>query len=140
MKKRNLLILGIVLTVLTLVSAPVGATSITFSGSSGSLAASAEFTLTGNTLSILLTNTSSADVLVPTDVLTGLFFNTGAAGLTPVSASLNGSSVFYGSIVNDVGEGWQYKSGISAHEENSGISAAGFGDSLDRMVISIVPR
>jgi hypothetical protein len=53
-----------------------------------------------------------------------VFFNT-TNSLTPVSASLNGSSVFYGSIVNNVGEGWQYKSGVSAQGKNSGISAAG---------------
>jgi hypothetical protein len=55
--------------------------------------------------------------------LTGIFFNmTGA--LTPVSASLNGSSVFYGSTTNP-GNGWGYASGVSAHGENSAISAAG---------------
>jgi len=59
-------------------------------------------------------------------VLTGLFFNT-TNPLTPVSASLNGSSVLYGSLVNNVGEGWQYKSGVSAQGKNSGISATGLG-------------
>jgi len=53
-----------------------------------------------------------------------VFFNT-THTLTPVSASLNGSSAFYGSIVNNVGEGWQYKSAVSAQGKNSGISAAG---------------
>jgi hypothetical protein len=102
------------------------ALSLTYAGSNGSLSASAFFTLSGSTLNIILTNTSSADVLVPTDVLTGVFFNT-THTLTPVSASLNGSSVFYGSIVHNVGEGWQYKSGVSAQGKNSGISAAGLG-------------
>ncbi len=125
MKKRNLLILGIIFTVVTLISAPVGATSITFTGSSGNLSASALFDLTGNTLTITLTNTSLADVLVPTDVLTGLFFDTNPAHtLTPVSASLNGSTVYYGSLT-DVGDGWGYGAGVSAHEENSAISASG---------------
>jgi len=100
--------------------------SLTFSGSSGSLAASATFTLTGSTLTVNLVNTSSADVLAPTDVLTGVFFNT-AHILTTSSASLNGSSVNYGSLVNNVGEGWQYGSPGGLHGKNSGISAAGLG-------------
>src|SRR4051812_37111885 len=80
--------------------------SITFAGSSGSLASSATFSLTGNTLTVKLVNTASADVLDPTDVLTGVFFNT-AHALTTVSASLNGSTAHYANIVNNVGEGWQ---------------------------------
>jgi hypothetical protein len=99
------------------------ADTITFSGSSGNLAASAVFDFTGTTLTITLTNTSSADVLVPTDVLTGLFFNT-THTLTPVSASLNGSSVFYGSTSNP-GDGWGYASSVSAQGENTAISASG---------------
>jgi hypothetical protein len=100
--------------------------SVTYSGSSGQYSASAVFTLTGSTLTIDLTNTSSADVLVPSDVLMAVLFNTSNL-LTPVSASLNGSTVFYGSLVNNVGEGWAYNSGFSAHGMNSGISAAGLG-------------
>ena len=100
--------------------------SVMYTGSSGSLAATAEFSLTGNTLTVTLTNTSLADVLVPTDVLTGVFFNT-TSTLTPNSAALNGSTVNYGSVNNNVGEGWAFNSGISAHGENSGISATGLG-------------
>jgi PEP-CTERM motif len=102
------------------------ASVITYSGSSGSLSASASFDLTGSSLLVTLTNTSSSDVLAPANVLTGVFFNT-IHTLTPVSASLNGSSVFYGSIVTDVGEGYQYKSGVSAQGKNSGISGTGLG-------------
>src|SRR2546422_4484391 len=102
------------------------ALSITYSGSSGSRSASALFDLSGSTLKVTLANISSSDVLVPTDVLTGVFFNT-THTLIPVSASLNGSSVFYGAIVNNVGEGWQYKSGVSVLGKNSGISATGLG-------------
>jgi len=100
--------------------------SIQYSGVSGTKSATADFDLTGSTLTITLTNTSTSDAMDPTDVLTGLFFNTTTL-LTPVSASLNGSTTFYGAIVNNVGEGWQYKSGISAQGKNSGISAAGLG-------------
>jgi len=115
-----------VLMLLLLVGSRVAQADITYTGSSGTLAASAVFNLTGNTLTITLANTSASDVLVPTDVLTGLFFDTSHT-LTPVSASLNGSTVYYGSIVNNVGEGWQYMGGISAHSENAGLSTAGLG-------------
>lgn len=59
-----------------------------------------------------------------------LFFDlSGVGALTPVSASLGSSTVFYGSIVNDVGEGWQYKSGTSGLPggQTEGISGAGYG-------------
>lgn len=103
------------------------ADSITFTGSSGNLSASALFTLSGNTLTVTLSNTSMMDVLVPTDVLTAVWFNT-SSSLNPLSASLNGSSVFYGSIGN-VGDGWGYYSGLAGAGQgmNSGITAAGFG-------------
>jgi hypothetical protein len=97
--------------------------SITFSGSSGSLSALADFELAGTMLTITLTNTSLADVLDPTHVLGGLYFNTGHA-LTPVSASLNGSTIFYGSTSNP-GDGWGYSSGVNAQGRNSAISSTG---------------
>jgi hypothetical protein len=96
---------------------------VVYTGSSGSLAASADFELSGNTLTVTLTNTSKADVLVPTDVLTGLFFNTTHV-LTPISAALNNSTAFYSTLGN-VGNGWGYASGVSADGENSAISASG---------------
>jgi hypothetical protein len=106
-----------------LASAGSGRADLLFSGSSGVFSASAQFDLTGNTLTVTLTNTSSADVLVPTDVLTGVFFNTTHA-LTPMSANLHGSSVHYGTLTN-VGDGWGYGSGLSAQGMNSAISATG---------------
>src|SRR5215831_19077096 len=99
----------------------------TFSFLSGTHAASALFSLTGTTLDVTLTNTSAFDVLEPTDVLTGLFFDTSSATghtLTPVSASLNGSTAFYASLSN-VGDGWGYASGVSANGKNSAISGTG---------------
>jgi hypothetical protein len=117
-----------VLLVMTLWVAPASATL--FTGSSGSLAASADFSLVGDTLTIVLTNTSTADVAAPADVLTGVFFNMTSGTLTPVSASLNGSTAFYAAIVNNVGEGWSYGSGFDpliTHGMTSGISVAGLG-------------
>lgn len=91
----------------------------TFSIDIGDHQAQAVFDLTGTTLKITLTNLSTAAVEDPTDVLTALFFSN-THSLTPVSANLNGSTVLFGSLVNNVGEGWQFLSG-------SGISAAGLG-------------
>lgn len=99
-----------------------------FSGSSGDLSAQVDFSLSGSTLTVTLINSSSSDVLVPTDILTGVFFDS-ADTLTPVSASLDGSTVYYGTITpgssSEVGNGWGYASGVSAHGENSAISAMG---------------
>jgi hypothetical protein len=116
-----------VLIVVLALAGHASADSVTFTGSSGNLSASALFNLSGNTLTVTLTNTSMTDVLVPTDVLTAVWFNT-TSSLLPVSASLNGSSVFYGSVGN-VGDGWGYYSGLGGGGQgmNNGITAAGFG-------------
>lgn len=111
------------------------AASLTFSGSSGSLAAQAVFSSDGaGKLTVVLTNTSSADVLVPIDVLTGVFFDVNGVGtLTPYSALLtSGSSVFHdpdgqpaGGVV---GGEWAYKDGLAApHGATEGISSSGLG-------------
>jgi hypothetical protein len=103
------------------------ASAITYSGSSGNLAAAVTFSLTGNNLTVTLSNTSLSDVKVPQDVLLAVWFDA-THSLSPVSASLNGSSVFYGSLTN-VGDGWGYYSALAGggHGMNNGITAAGFG-------------
>jgi hypothetical protein len=92
-----------------------------FSGSSGTLAGQATFSIVGSSLQVQLTNTSSSDVLVPADVLTAVFFDIslGAPTLTPSQAILDpGSSVFYDSDGQPaggiVGGEWAYKAGIAA--------------------------
>ena len=110
--------------------------TLVFTGSSGSLSAEAEFSLSGSTLTVTLRNTSLADVLIPTDVLTGVFFTT-AHTLTPVSASLGGSTVYYGSI-SDLGGGWGYASPVSAQGENSAISASGAVSGLGHSNFSVL--
>ncbi len=100
-----------------------------FSFTTGTRAASADFSIVGGDLQVVLTNTSSFDVLVPTDVLTALYFDlNGVGGLTPLSATTGGSA-FYGAIVNNVGEGWQYGSGKGSLTGGGteGISATGLG-------------
>lgn len=70
-----------------------------FSFSEGTLAARATFAQNGSTLSVTLENTSVFDVLSPSDVLTGVFFdlaNVGDGSLTPTRAVLgNGSSIWF---------------------------------------------
>jgi len=124
MQFRGLTALVVAVGGLGLIANPANAELFTGADMSGH-SASADFELTGSTLTVTLTNTSPNDVLVPTDVLTGVDFNTTGV-LTPTAASLNGSSVFYGST-SHIGEGWAFDSGISAHGMNSGISAAGLG-------------
>jgi hypothetical protein len=116
------------------------AEAITFAGSSGNLSASADFQLNGDILTLKLTNTSSKDVLAPTDLLTGVFFNA-SKSLNLVSATLGlGSKVYqngYASIlqplnvsVASLNGGWQYQSNISDSNLkgiNQGIGTAGFG-------------
>lgn len=121
-------LLGLVLPVFCMALALSGyasASAVTYSGSSGGLSASAIFNYTGSTLTVTLTNTSTGDAKDATGILLAVLFDTSTT-LTPTSASIGGSTV-YGSFVHDVGEGWQYKSGISMHGENSGISGAGYG-------------
>jgi hypothetical protein len=109
------------------------ATPITFTGSSGSLAASVSFEIVAGNLQVTLTNTSSADVLVPTDVLTGVFFNvSGDPTLTRLSGLLaGGSTVFYDAQGQPaggvIGGEWAYLNGISQYSANSGISSSGLG-------------
>ena len=95
--------------------------SIACTPTGGQLLSSATFSLSGSTLTVTLSNNSPSDVLTPLDVLTAVLFNT-THTLTPMSASLGGSTVSYGSIGN-AGDGWGYASGLSAHGKNSGISS-----------------
>lgn len=116
-----------------------GGSPLTIPGSSGSLSASATFSLTGGVLTIVLTNTGAATT-DPGGVLTALFFTPGAA-LTPLTASLNNGSsvatVYNGTFPTggNVGGEWAYGSGLvgAPHSAIAGISSSGlsplFGDS-----------
>jgi len=95
-------------------------------------AASASFNLAGGNLTVVLTNISTADVLIPSQVLTALFFGVdGNILLTPVSATLSGgSTVFFDSAPAGgiVGGEWAYKNSLVGAPGglNEGISSAGF--------------
>lgn len=116
-----------------LVGASAQGASITYTGTQGDLEASATFSLAGLDLFVTLTNISEADVLVPADVLTAVFFNiTNDPMLTRDSAKLAGGSVvhFGGTDAGGVvGGEWAYKTGLSgAPGDNSqGISSVGLG-------------
>ena len=95
------------------------------------LSASANFNLTGNVLTVTLTNTSAVDVLNPAQVLTGVFFNSNGT-LTPVSALLGpGSVVLFAPAPagGNVGGEFAYASGLSGAPlgATQGISSAGLG-------------
>lgn len=109
------------------------AAAVTFASSSGLLAASADFSVSGNNLVVQLTNTSTADVTANSQILQAIFFKvTPTVTLTPVSAQIGtGSTLIYassqpsGGLLNDF---WAYKqSGISIGGGDRGISSVGFG-------------
>lgn len=108
------------------------ASPITFSGSSGSLAASATFDIVAGKLQVTLANTSVADTMVPADLLTGVFFTVaGNPALTRISA-LSGDVTHTGTAINSaagtvVGGEWAYLNGLSQYGANSGISSSGLG-------------
>lgn len=112
---------------------PASATPITFTGGSGTLAARVDFNVSGTNLIVTLTNTSSADVLVPTQVLTAVFFNiAGNPVLSPLSAVVAaGSNVLFGTTDpgNVVGGEMAYRRGLTGTSGSArqGISSTGLG-------------
>jgi hypothetical protein len=95
------------------------------------LSAAASFSMVGGNLQVILTNTDPGDVLIPTQVLTALFFDVaGNPTLTPISAALGGSTVFFGPDGGgNVGGEWAYAASLSGAPGGAqqGISSAGFG-------------
>ncbi len=103
-------------------------------GSAGIKSASALFEVSGTNLVITLTNTSPSDVLVPSDVLTAIFFDVSgpSLSLTRVSGVLGaGSSVAYdpdgqpaGGVI---GGEWAYLNGITTGPTSAsyGVSSTG---------------
>lgn len=123
------------LIVMLCLHAQADAIPVTFSSASGNRAASAMFGSdpSGN-LVVTLTNTSTNDVLVPTEVLTAVFFDIqGDPTLIPLSAELNsGSTVLFPPstpVATNVGGEWAYKSGLYHAPGGSwaGISSTGMG-------------
>lgn len=138
-QRRLVLIAALTLTLG--LTANAEAVQYTFSASLGSLSASVTFEQIGSNLIVTLTNTSTADVLIPKDVLTAVFFTlAGDPTLTPVSAVLTGGSTVLfptpclaspSTLCSgpNVGGEWAYKDGLAGAPlgADEGISSAGFG-------------
>jgi hypothetical protein len=120
---------------------PLSASALLFTGSNGTLSASADFGLTtiGTTdyLKVTLTNTGTFDALAAGDVLTALFFNvTGNPLLSRDSATVAAGSTVIDCpsgctlpTAGDVGGEWAYANSLAGAPlgVNSGISSSGFG-------------
>jgi hypothetical protein len=119
---------------------------VAFQAVGSSHSASAVFSLTGQVLSITLSNTYSGGTnfkFLQTDVVEGLFFDVaGNPTLTKVSAMvsagsairLNGADITAAETsgetlgVGDVGDAWAYKSGsLPCVSQQYGLGASGFG-------------
>jgi hypothetical protein len=105
---------------------------VLFTGGSGGLAATVSFDLVGSQLQVVLSNTSTGDVLVPSDALTAVFFNIAGNPLLTRNSAISGGPTYLGST-NVTGAGtvvggeWAYLNGLSQYAANSGISSSGLG-------------
>ncbi len=111
----------------------------TFTGSSGSLAASATFTLSGGNLDIIFRDTATSPAGSNADVLTGLFFDvSGSPIFNKASSSIDtNGSIFVNTSNNSptgvIGDHWAFKQGLKGTSPtppgnaNYGISATGLG-------------
>jgi hypothetical protein len=115
---------------------PASASSLTIDMTNGTRSASAVFVNSGGQLIVTLTNTSSADALADTDLLTAIFFDVaGSPTLTPVSAVICATC----SILNpdglapdaggSVGGEWAYRGGGAdlAYTASYALSSTGVG-------------
>lgn len=126
--KKKILLIGLIVLIIGITGT---ADATMFTGTSGNLSASADFSVNGSNLVVTLANISSANVLAPADVLTAVFFTLPGGSYAPVSALLPvGSTVFFGSNgAGNVGGEWAYASGLSGAPggADQGISSSGFG-------------
>lgn len=131
----KVLVASIVL-VLSALPAPAFAGPISFAFTNGSRSATVAFSKSGpSNLIVDLTNTSMADALVPTDILTGVFFEmVGNPLLSRISATvpvgdevrLGGTGAIITPADRVVGGEWAYKNGITeVPPNNEGISSSG---------------
>jgi hypothetical protein len=93
--------------------------------------ASVDFEASGTSLIVTLSHIDMNDVLVPIDVLTGVYFTlSGDPTLTPVSAEIATGSVLFGSDGGgNVGGEWAYNDGLvgAPGGADEGISSTGLG-------------
>lgn len=134
-RARSLLLAGAVGAGLLLGVSGAPAAPILFQGSAGSLAAEAGFEFDGTDLVVTLKNTSPHDVAIPSEILTGVFFDLASAEaitLAPVSAVLaSGATVVFGGTDPGgvVGGEWAVCSDLSGApgHRRYGISSSGLG-------------
>jgi hypothetical protein len=115
----------------------------TFTGTGNSVngvvtGAQADFSISGNQLTVVLSNIGTGSINASADVLSGLFFdvNGSTPTFTPVSALVtSGSSVVqFGSNPSNVGGEWRYQSfssvgsGTGQAPARYGISSSGYDD------------
>jgi hypothetical protein len=130
MMKMITRLVGVAGIVSLMAGTPAHALSFGFGTPGTGASATASFTASGSNLIVVLTN-NGGDVLVPTDVLTGVFFDVGVGPLGSVSAVLGGSVIYdpdgqpSGGVV---GGEWAYGSGLAGpHSASEGISSSGLG-------------
>lgn len=107
--------------------------AITVTATSGALKAEAGFTVSGSTLTLVLTNSASGSVSQPNQVLMGAFFNLpSGVTLTPVSAAITSGSFGVdgadGSLlaISNLGGNWGFSSSVSYGTlGTNGVSASG---------------
>ena len=125
---------------LTIAATPSASAAVTVTSTSGTLAASAQFDTVAGNLRVVVTNTSVADALIPTDILTAIFFDLfGNPSLSPITALISGApaTVFNCTAANacttpiagNVGGEWAYASGLVGAPQGAhqGISSSGLG-------------
>jgi hypothetical protein len=122
-----------------MVAFPAAADFVTFSGAgsgdgSNGLAAEATFTISGNTLTVLLTNTSTDFSEIPSESLTGVYFDfLNGNILTGVSAVVAAGSTVVNGVSGpggDVGGEFAYLTNIASgfNGASYGISSSGMDD------------
>jgi hypothetical protein len=124
---------GVLLAALLVMPRTASATAVTFTGSSGSLSASATFDVVGGNLVVTLTNTGTTDPVASNQILTAFFFDiAGTPTLDEVSAvscatcTVTDSGAGGGGGV--VGGEWGYLQGTNiAYSADYGISSSGLG-------------
>src|SRR5262245_47757308 len=131
---QGIRLLAVLVALLGILAGATLSEALLISASDGPLSAEADFAVSGSNLTVKLINTSSYDVLMPSNVLTAIFFNlVGVGPLTPVSALLSGgSTVFYDPqgppADGNVGGEWAYNEGVSGpNGATQGISSSGLG-------------
>jgi PEP-CTERM motif len=141
---KKILIIFFTVTILLEMAEYAKAIPVTFTGSSGSLAASVTFDSSGTNLLVTLVNTSTGDPSAPGDILTGVIFS--IPGNPLLDRSMGSAKLSVGSIVihgpvpatdpgGVVGGEWAYTNSLAgAFVGQQAIYSAGYFDGLARFL------